>query len=310
MSELAYQQFSTIVPFVFILFLGYLCGKSKLINGDSVKTFGHITYNFLTPFVVINFLQQDRSSRNGSELMWAIFSAIIIFASYYLLAHLLFLRKEKDNSGIYACSLCSTAVSILAYPLLSNIQGINAGLYSAMYIFVNHLLFNILAGKVLYSKRSLIRRIITLPFLIEVLGIAMYFLKLGMILPFANTVSYISDVVPIISVFLMGMHFSSFPASGFKFQFEILMISVFKLMLFPALVFGVCLLAHPPMEIALMFIVLAGLPCGIELSCITSFAQSQKISSAATITAFSFVLSLVSIPMLTFTFSEIYPIIN
>jgi predicted permease len=310
MNGIAYQQFSTIIPFLFVLFLGFLCGKSKLIENSSVKTFGHIVFNYLTPFMVINFLQKQKAVRNGSELMWAILSAIIIFGLYFLVSFIFFLRKKRDTSAVYACALCSTAVSVLAYPILANIPGVNAGLYSAMFLFVNHLLFNILSGKTLFKKRALIKSIITLPFLIEIVGLIMYFLKLGLILPLANTVSYISDVVPILSAFMMGMYFSSFPASGFKFQFDVLLVSVFKLLLFPILTFGICLIADFSLETTLMYVALAGLPCGLELSCITSFTQNQNIARASNITACSFALSLVSIPMLTYTVCEIYTMLH
>ncbi len=310
MNGLAYQQFSTIVPFVLVLFLGFICGKSKLIESKSVKTFGHVIFNFLTPFMVINFLQNERSSRNGSEIMWAIVSAIIIFSLFYLVAFFFFLRKKRDTSAIYACSLCSTSVSVLAYPLLSLIPGVNAGIYSAMFLLVNHLLFNILSGKVLFTKKSLLKSIITLPFIIETLGLLMYFLRLGLILPLANTVSYISDVVPILSAFIMGMYFSSFPATGLKFQFDIIVVSVFKLLLFPILTFGICLIANFSLETTLMYVILSGLPCGIELSSVTAFAQNKNIPRATNITACSFALSLITIPILTYTVSEIYTMLH
>lgn len=309
MNGLAYQQLSTIIPFLFILFLGFLSGKSKLIESNSVKTLGHITYNYLTPFIVVNLLQGQRGSRNGSELMWAIFSAIIIFSLYYVVSYFFFLRRKKDTSAIYACSLCSTAVAILAYPLLSNIDGINSGLYAAMYIFINHLLFNILSGKVLYTKRSILKSVITLPLIIEIFGILLYFLRLGLILPISNTVSYIADVVPILSAFLMGMYLSSFPASGFKFQLDVIIVSAFKLLLFPLLAFIICIIAKFSLEMTLMFVILSGLPCGIELSCITSYAQSKNISRATNITACSFALSIVTIPMLAYTVCEFYSMI-
>ncbi len=309
MTGPAYQQFSTVIPFILILFLGYLCGKSKMIEHSSVKAFGHAAVNYLTPFMVLDLLQKQGAHRNSSELMWAIVSAMVIFLLFFLIAYIFFLRRKKDTSGVHACSVCSSAVSILAYPLLSNIPGVNAGLYCAMFIIVNQLLFNILSGKLLYSKKNLIKSIITIPFLIEVFGLAMYFMKLGLILPIANTVTYISTIVPILSAFLIGMFFSAFPASGFKLQFDVLLISVFKLLLFPVLTFGICLIAHFSLETTLILVTLAGLPCGIDLPTITSFAQSKNISRASNVTACSFVLSLVTIPLLTYSACHIYTLI-
>ena len=310
MDSIAYQQFSTIVPFLFILFLGFLCGKSKLIESGASKTVCVVTMNLLTPFMIIDYLQIDKTSQNSSDLIWAILASAVIFALYYIVAFLFYLRKKNEISNIYACSLCSSAVSILSFPLLSNIIGINASVYSAVFILVNQLLFNILTGKVLYKNRNLIKCIINFPFIIGILAVALYFLNVDLILPIANTVSCVSDMVPALSALLIGMYFSSFPVSGLKFQFNILVVSAFKLLLFPILTFGICLIFHFSLETTLMYVILSGLPCGINLPCITSCAQNKNTSYAANITACTFVFSVATIPMMCYIAREIYSMLN
>ncbi len=310
MNSIAYQQFSTVVPFLFILFLGFLCGKSKLIDSGASKTIGVVTMNLLTPFMIIDYLQIEKTSQNSSDLIWAILSSAVIFALYYIVAYVFYLRKKNEIYNIYACALCSSSVSILAFPLLSNMIGVNASVYTAVFILINQLLFNILAGKTLYKNRNLIKCIINFPFIIGIIAVALYFLNIDLILPIANTVSCVADIVPVLSALIIGMFFASFPVSGLKFQFNILIVSAYKLLLFPMLTFGICLIVRFPLETTLMYVILAGLPCGINLTCITSCAQNKNTSYSANITACTFVFSVVTIPMMCYIAREIYSMLN
>lgn len=309
MNNFGYQQFSTVIPFLFIMLLGILCGKNKIINSDSTKTIGYVSVNFLTPFMVVNYLQLDKTKENSSELTWAFVSAIIIFFLFYFTSYIFFLKKDNDASNVFACSLFSTSATIFAYPLLSNIAGCNAKIYTAVFILVNHLLFSIFSGKILYKKRNILKRIFTIPFIIEVFAVLMYFLNIRLILPIANTVEYISSMVPTLSAFLVGMYFSNFPLKGIKFQFEILIASAYKLLLFPILVFIVCLIAHFDIDTTLIFVTLSALPSGIELTTTTCFSQNDKTPFASNINALSFTLSLATIPLMCFITNEIYSII-
>ncbi len=305
-----YEQFSTIIPYLFILFLGFLSGKFNIIESNSIKTISKITVNVFTPFIILDCLQTPKTKVTSSELIWCVVSAILIFALYFSIAYIFFLRKKNDSSDTYACALCSSGVSILALPLLSKLTGINASVYTAIFIFINQLLFNVFTGKLFYKKRSILKSIINLPFLIGILGIIMYFFDIQFVLPLANTVSYISEIVPTISVLLIGMYFAINPLSKLTFQFDIIIVSAFKLFLFPLLILGICLIAHVSLEIALVFIILSGLPCGIDLNNVILLARKKNISYAANVTAFSFVFSSISIPIMCYITREIYSMVN
>jgi predicted permease len=309
MDGIAYQQVSVIVPFMLVMFLGYMCGKSKVIDSGAVKTIGHVTLNYLTPFLVIDLLQIPKTEMHTSEIVWAAVSSLVIFVLYLSIAYLFFLKNKKENSEIFACAICSVGVPALAYSLLSEIPGVNAGIYTAIFIFANQLFFSILSGILLYSKKNIIKSIINLPFILGVIGILMYCFNIELWLPISNTVSLVADIVPTLSALLIGMYFSAFPASGLKLQFNTILVSVIKLMLFPILTFGICLIAHFSIESTLTFVILAGLPCGIDLSCITLYTQSQKITASATVSAVSFFLSVIFIPWLSYSACHIYSMV-
>ena len=309
MSGIVYEQFSTIIPFLLLLFLGLLCGKNKILTADSVKTVGYVTVNYLTPFMVVSFLQIERNNKNSSEFVLALVAAVIIFFLYYGVAYLFFLKKKNDASNIHACALCSTSVSVFAYPLLKNVPGCNASLYIAVFILVNQLMFNIFAGKILYQKRSLLKRLFTIPFIIEILGVLIYFLNIRFPMPISHTINYVADIVPSISALLVGMFFSNYPASGFKFQLDVIIVSAFKLLLFPFLVFGICMVAKLDIQTSFLYVTLAGLPCGIDLPTMTAYSQNKNTARSANVTAFSFTLSIVSIPLMYFIVTELYEIV-
>ncbi len=306
MGGIAYQQFSTIVPFILLFFMGFLCGKSKLLDGKAIKTLGIIVMNVLSSFVVLDLLQIPKKSETSSELVWAIVSAIIVYFIFVLLSFLFFRNRKKETSAIYFCALSSSSVIILAYPLLMNISGSKAPIYTAAFCIVNKIFFGIICTKVINHKRKIIKDIINLSTVVSLLGFVLYFSNFQLLLPIANTVSKISEMVPTVSSLLVGMFLSTFPLKGFKLQFDSIILAFFKLFLLPLVISTICMLLKISLENTLILVILSGLPCGFELPCETSRTQEKNLPCASTLSALSFVLSVISIPVICYVTSQIY----
>jgi predicted permease len=138
------------------------------------------------------------------------------------------------------------------------------------------------------------------------LGLIFYFCDLQLILPIENTVSKIAETVPTISSLLVGMFLSAFPLKGFKLQFDAIILTVFRLFLLPLIVSALCMIIKISLENTLILVVLSGLPCGFDLPCEISQIQEKNLPCASTLSALSFVASLISIPLICYVTSQIY----
>lgn len=132
------NSFLTVGEQVLILFvliaLGFICGKTKLINEGGSKVMADIVLYFVTPCVIINAFQRDFDVTMLIKLIVsAVCSAAILFFSV-LIAQILFKKQDVHRATIYKFATVFSNCGYMSLPLQQALLGDEGVFYGASFV--------------------------------------------------------------------------------------------------------------------------------------------------------------------------------
>ena len=134
------QNFLTVAHQVLILFIligvGFLCGKIKMLNDNSVKSINDLVLYIVCPCVIVNsFIRKfDKTMLEG--LLVSAAAALFVMMFSILIAHFVFHDKNDRRNRVYKFATVFSNCGFISLPLQQALLGNEGVFYGAAYIAI------------------------------------------------------------------------------------------------------------------------------------------------------------------------------
>lgn len=207
--------FLTVSQQVLILFvliaIGYLGGKTKVINETGSKVITDVVLYFVTPCVIINAFQREFDVTMLIKLVVsAVCSALILLFSV-LVAQLLFRKHTPDKACVYKFATVFSNCGFMSLPLQQALLGDEGVFFGATFVA----LFNIfvwsyglitMKGK---SEKGAIFKVLLNPGIIgTIVGIVLFLCSVTLPTIIAQPVSYMAALNTPVPMLIIGFYLS------------------------------------------------------------------------------------------------------
>ncbi len=260
--------------------------------------------------IIVNFSPEKLPDWWQLPLWWFAFAAV----SLALTLITMFL-SQKETRGEFALNLFFQNGLFMPLIIISGIFGADSPYITQLYIFIIfHPVLFFSAYQLFFRKKSQEKirwsRILN-PILIATL--------LAIIVQLVNARGYLPDFIqsilqilggmalPLILIILGGSLYLDIRQKGKFYYGEIIKFVIIKNFVFPLVVLGLLILLKPVYSLALIFILQAAVPPITGTPIVTERAGGNKSISNQFILS-SFVVSVISIPVIFLVFSRFFPL--
>ena len=132
------QDFLTVGQQVLVLFIliavGFVCGKTKIINGNATKVMADVVMYFATPCVIITSFQRELKMELVKGLLIALVASLLIHIVSIVVTTLVFRDKNYDRQRVLRFAMVFSNAGYMALPLQQAVLGSEGVFYGAVYV--------------------------------------------------------------------------------------------------------------------------------------------------------------------------------
>ena len=284
-------------------FLLFRCGK---ITREGSRTIGNILIYVSLPAVIINGFLVERTAEHVYGLLWSAAASFVLLLMSVLVSHFVF---RKDPVGAFASSFSNPG--FFGIPLVIAALGEGAVFYAAPFIA----LLNI--GQWTYGVSRLNgqpvlqglqpKKLIRAPFVIALLaGVALFALQLPLPEIISGGLRTVAGLNTPLAMFTVGIYLAQTDIPGMLKRKSLGLISVVRLLAIPLIALLLLwLLPESMQEMRTVLLICAACPVGSNVAVYAQLYGKDYPYAVETV-VFSTVLSLASIPLITYLSSLIW----
>ena len=284
-------------------FLLFRCGK---ITREGSRTIGNILIYVSLPAVIINGFLVERTAEHVYGLLWSAAASFVLLLMSVLVSHFVF---RKDPVGAFASSFSNPG--FFGIPLVIAALGDDAVFYAAPFIA----LLNI--GQWTYGVSRLNgqpvlqglqpRKLIRAPFVIALLvGIALFASRLPLPEIISGGLRTVAGLNTPLAMFTVGIYLAQTDLPGMLKRKSLLLISAVRLLAVPLIALLLLwLLPESLHEMRTVLLICAACPVGSNVAVYAQLYGKDYPYAVETV-VFSTVLSLASIPLITYLSSLVW----
>lgn len=298
-----FQEFLVVGGNVLTLFLlmsvGFAFGRKGLLSGEALSQMSRILLYVVTPCIMINSFEVDRTPENQSQLVAAVAVMVGLYAILMLLCPLLFRREDEERRGILRFASIYGNTGFMGLPLIQSIMGNQA----MMVAVVALAMFNLVVwtqGVVLIGGRSQLslKKALVSPGVIGLTaGLLLFFTGWRLPGPLNSAVGYLGSLnTPLAMVVIGGQMAEADLPMVFRDK-KLYLASALKLVAAPLLAMAVLLPFRLDWTVFTATVILTGCPtAGIT----SLFAQSmgKDTAMAARQVTLSTLLCIITLPLI------------
>ncbi len=198
-----------------LLFIGFLCAKTKLINDAGSKSMANVVLYFVTPCVIINAFQREFDVTMLIKLLVsALCSAGILFFSV-LVAQLLFSKREENSGVILKFATVFSNCGYMSLPLQQAVLGEDGVFYGATFVAMFNLFvwtygFIIMRGKSEKKEKSAALKILLNPGIIgTVIGVVLFVCSVKLPAIVSQPVTYLAALNSPVPMLIIGFYLAN-----------------------------------------------------------------------------------------------------
>ena len=284
-------------------FLLFRCGK---ITREGSRTIGNILIYVSLPAVIINGFLVERTAEHVYGLLWSAAASFVLLLVSVLVSHFVF---RKDPVGAFASSFSNPG--FFGIPLVIAALGAGAVFYAAPFIA----LLNI--GQWTYGVSRLNgqpvlqglqpKKLIRAPFVIALLaGVTLFALQLPLPEIISGGLRTVAGLHTPLAMFTVGIYLAQTDIPGMLKRKSLGLISAVRLLAIPLIALLLLwLLPERMQEMRTVLLICAACPVGSNVAVYAQLYGKDYPYAVETV-VFSTVLSLASIPLITYLSSLIW----
>lgn len=224
-----------IILFVLIA-VGFVCNKTKILNGKSVKGITEFVLYIVSPCVIINSYQRDFDHSMLKGLIITLAASVISYIVDIIVVHLIVRNKDKRREKVLRFGAVFSNCGYMSLPLQNALLGADGVFFGVTYIAV----FNIMLwtyGVILMdggTKNLSPRKIILNPGIIgTALGFIVFLFSIKLPSVLSEPIGYLAALNTPLPMVIIGFHLAD---ASLKISGKSTIISmVFRLIISPLL---------------------------------------------------------------------------
>ncbi len=309
MTELI-RNFGVVAAQVFVLFIlilvGYICGKTRLINDSISKGLSDLVLYFATPAVIINSFLRPFDKSMFLKLMVAFAISIIFHFASGIIAYTLLKNKDINAKTVSRFSVIFSNAGYMALPLQFAILGNDGVFLGSAYVVI----FNIALwtyGLVLYGGKEAkitAAKVIFNPGVIAItIGMIIFLCKADSFIPspINSAIGHIANLNTPVPMIIIGYYLSKSKIITAITDKRIWLPIISRLVISPAIcLFLLFLLKQTPFaienKIAVSGIVAVSAPCAATTT-VFSAKFNRDTALSVKLVSVSTLLSIISMPL-------------
>lgn len=296
--------FEQVLVLFILIFLGYLCFRTGILNAARKEELSGVLVNLVIPAVILNSFQRMDKSQSG-VLLRAFLLCGLVHLLLIGLSRVFLPERAGGNHRIERICTTYTNAGFMGIPLLTALFGAEGGFYAAVYVAVFHLFLWTIGVFSLSDQRDFraaLRQLVT-PTLLAALCSVLLFLS-GLQLPelLLKPVGYLSDMNTPLAMLVTGVSLGTCDFAAMFRKKRLYYVGALRLFLFPALLallFRVCSFRDTA---ALCILTAAACPTAALVPMI-ALRYGHDEETASGVFAMTTLFSVVSIPCFTLLIS-------
>lgn len=298
--SLAITAFSQIIIMFFIILVGILCYKIKLIDKDTNKKLADIVLMLINPIVIFVSYQRDFEVSLLSGLFISFGFAIITHLFGIILSHLVLRKKhQEEDIAIERFALIYSNCGFIGIPLVNGIFGSEGVFYLTAYITI----FNLIVwthGMITVSgksdKKTIVKALLSPSVLATVIGFALFVLRIMLPNVMVESLNYIGNMNTPMAMLVAGVTIAQSDFIKLLKKIRIYYITLFRLVVVPISMLLLFSLFHVPQMVLITSILAAACPTAATIN-LFALKYDKNYLYASELFAVTTVLSIVTIPL-------------
>jgi predicted permease len=303
------QIATALLPVFFVMALGFVAGKTKLVDNQNVRSLNTVVMTIALPISLFVVLASASRTDVVSHWPMAAISLVVMAAGYgatYLLSRRAG-RQDAGDSAIQALTVSFPNAAAVGLPLAGSVLGSTGALGVAIVLAVGSITVSPLTLAVLEVRknasstgprsRTVLRAVgasLRKPIVIgPVLGLAWSLAGLPLPALIDATLSEIGAVTAGLALFLTGLVIS---AQAIRFSATAIVATLIAVIGRPALALGIVLLFGLSGQLAQETVLLLAIPAGF-FGLLLGLGYGARPPAAGAAVLFSSVLSVVTLPL-------------
>ncbi len=209
------SSFLTVGEQVLILFvliaIGFVCGKTKLINEAGSKVMADVVLYFVTPCVIINAFQREFDVTMLIKLIVSAVCSAVILGFSVLVAQLLFKKQERHRACIFKFATVFSNCGYMSLPLQQALLGDEGVFYGATFVAMFNIFvwsYGIITMKGKDEKASGIKILINPGIIGTLIGVVLFLCSIELPSVIAQPISYMAALNSPVPMLIIGYYLS------------------------------------------------------------------------------------------------------
>ena len=285
-----------------IMVLAFVCYRRKIVNQEGIRSVSNLLLMIVNPCLIITVYQTDYDARLVKGLLIAFAAAFAAHVIAIIIAR--FLIPEKNNPNYYLDRFGSiySNCGFIGIPLIYSVLGNEGVFYLTAYMTMFNLFtwthgLSLLENKI--SFRQLKEGLLSPMIIATCAAMILFFTQLRIPATVLDSMNYIADMNTPLAMMVAGFSVAQADLKKIFSNLHIYWVSFLKLMVVPLAVTVFLFLFRIDHDIAYTTLIAASCPTATTMT-MMAIRYNKNYTYASEIFAFTTVLSMVTIPVVTF----------
>lgn len=294
--------FNQLVKMFFILILGFICYKIRLLNQEGNRNLSNLLLMVVNPCLIITTYQTDYSAGLVRGLLIAFFAAFIAHFIAIFIARICIGEKGNPEYAVERFGTVYSNCGFIGIPLINSILGSEGVFYLTAYLTI----FNVLSwthGLILLEGKFTPARLkegLTSPLVIgTAAGMLLFFLQFRLPEVLLHSMDYIAGMNTPLAMIIAGLSVAQADLKKIFTHLRIYWVCALKLVFIPLAVLAFLVIFKINYNIAYTILIASACPTATTLT-MMAIRFDKNYTYASEIFSISTVLSIITIPLITF----------
>lgn len=284
MGNYSLRVIQKIIVLFIAMIAGYICKKSKILDGKSTKSLSNMLTYITNPCLILCSLQMQYSSETLVVAGKIFLLSIIIHTVMAIVSHFIFIKNNNHRSrSVYSFALTYANCGYMGYPIMMAIFG-DIGLFYGVIFTTVFNLFNWTHGIIVMNpeKGKLPwKKLIYNPALISVIISMTLFLSKTMLpVTVKDGLKMVGDMTFPLSMIIIGSLLADMKLINILSHYSVYLFSLLKLIAVPAVMLIIAKLFNLPEIIAITGLTMCSSPSAANTAVLAEVYDNDSALAA------------------------------
>lgn len=294
--------FNQLLKMLIIMAVAFVCYRIGLVNQEGNKSLSNLLLMVINPCLIITVYQTDYDPALVRGLLISFIAAIVSHLIAIVISQILIREKGNAECAVERFSAVYSNCGFIGIPLISNVLGSEGVFYLTAYMTVFNILswthgLGLMKGR--FSMKYLKEGLRSPMILCTVAGMVLFFLQLQIPSVLLDSMTYIADMNTPVAMMVAGFSVAQADLKRLVSNLRIYKAAFLKLLLIPLCVLLFLRIAKLPENIAYVTLIATACPTAATTT-MMAIRYDRNYTYASEIFALTTILSIVSIPLITF----------